>query len=1117
MKIRKKERTKHRIEGQQVAFSPMCPIVPIVVLFFMGLSSNATAQTVTGDPAGIPPVPRVYDTPPWENPEVVSINRDRARASAYSYASVEEALRNNRESSGRFISLNGDWDFHFAFKPADAPSDFYKSEVSGWNKIEVPSNWEMKGYDVPIYKSSVYPFRPVNPPYVPRDYNAVGSFQRSFRVPAEWNDMNVTLHFGGVSSAFRVWLNGKFLGYGEDGCLPSEYNVTPYLTEGENILSVQVIRWADAAYLEDQDHWHMSGIQREVFLMAEPKLRIADIHIQTTLDDHYESAVLSIRPRLDNFTGDTITGFHLKARLYDNKMKPVLDSALEIPAASIIDEIYPRLDNVKFGLLEATLPNPKKWSAEEPNLYTLVVSLEDRLGNVTEAKSVKVGFRKIEFRESDSKLLINGHMTILNGVNRHDHHPVRGKALTRDDILNDLLLLKQNNINCIRTAHYPNDPYLYDLCDSLGIFVIDEANYETHGIGGLLSNDPQWLHAFMKRVVRMVERDKNHPSIIIWSLGNEAGRGPNNAAQAAWVSDFDITRPVHYEPAQGNHRAKGYIPPGHPDYPKVHSKRIQVPTDAPYVDIVSRMYPALFTADLLIDQKTDNRPIFWCEYAHSMGNSTGNLEEFQEQFRTKPRLIGGCIWDFKDQGLLKTDSLGREYFSYGGEFGERLNDGNFCINGIVASDGRPKPALAEVKHVFQPFACTWDDSLRGRVKIENRFSVKNASAFEITLELLRNGIAGTKKILPSLNLPAGESTVIDLSYYLPQEKEEGEWLVNLHFAPEDAPWWAPENWTIASDQLPLTQVRRGLTRETNHGKLSARENDSLLSVSGNGFLLSFNRKNGALSSWRWKDKELIFVPLLPHFTRPLTDNDSRGWKPHKTLAVWYRAEPKKTHFDWKMHEEGILEINSHYDVVPDSARIELTYLIDPDGTIRVNYRLKVENPLPDLPKVGMQCGIANDFRDITWYGRGPMENYIDRCTGSLAGIYTLTLEDFLEPYVMPQENGSRTDVRWMFLSNKRNEGLLVVADSLLSMSVWPYTEEEMNRAKRTNELTEAGFVTVNIDLIQMGVRKHTSWSDEAAPIEKYRIPAKNYSYSFLLMPATGKKENWMNIVRKFKK
>ena len=1091
----------------------------LLITLIAGLFSlQANAQLVDGTPAPVPPVPGIYNAEPWEDPLVTSINRDPARATAYSYGSVQEALGGDRDKS-RMLLLNGDWDFFFAMKPADAPKDFYKSRVSGWDKIEVPSNWELKGYDIPIYRSSRYPFSPVDPPRIPKDYNAVGSYQRTFTVPADWKDMNVTLHFGAVSSGFKVWVNGKFLGYGEDSFLPSEFNVTPYLQEGENRVSVQVIRWSDGAYLEDQDHWRISGIQREVMLLAEPKLRIADLHYQTKLDKEYRDAVISIRPRLDNYTGKEVEGYTVKAQLYDKNQKPVFDSALERSAASIINEVYPRLDNPKFGLLEATVKNPAKWSDEEPNLYTLVLSLEDKDGKVLEAKSTKVGFRSIEFSEDDSKLLINGKLTYLYGVNRHDHHPIRGKALTREDILEDVKTIKQFNFNCIRTSHYPNDPYFYDLCDEYGILVIDEANHETHGQGGKLSNDPTWTHAFMERVTRMVMRDKNHPSVIFWSLGNEAGRGPNHAAMAEWIHDFDITRPVHYEPAQGNHRVEGYIDPSHPNYPAPvdHAHRIQNPVDQYYVDMVSRFYPGLFTVDLLANQPGDNRPIIFVEYSHSMGNSTGNMKEFWDEFRSTKRVIGGCIWDFKDQGLLKVDSTGEEYYAYGGDFGEIVHDGNFCINGIVASDGRPKSAMYECKRVYQPVETEMADRAKGLIKITNRHASKSLQDYKLTLLVREDGKVITQRQLPSLSLAAGKDTLISIQKYLPKMKGSSEYLADIEFALSEEKQWAPKGHIIASNQLALTGLPSTTKKPTNYSALNVKEDVKTITLDGKGFQLAFDKSNGALSSYKWNGKEQIFSPLVPDFSRPLTDNDRKGWAPHKRLKEWYEPELKLQSIRASQNNAGgIAQVISDYTLINGKAALQIVYTLNGDGVLKVDYALNPAEDLPNIPKVGMQMGIKGNYDQISWYGRGPIENYVDKNYGMDAAVYSQPIGEFIEPYVMPQENGNRTDVRWMYLSDRGGEGLLIAADSLLSMSAWPYTEENLNEAKHTNELKDPGYNTLNIDLVQMGVGGNDSWSIVSQPLEKYQIPAKPYSYSFYLLPYKSKKENISATVKKIK-
>ncbi|HWI93824.1 MAG TPA: glycoside hydrolase family 2 TIM barrel-domain containing protein [Flavisolibacter sp.] len=1073
-----------------------------LLIGFLIVYQFTNAQLVDKTPAPVPVVPTVYSTEPWEDPLVSGINREPSRATAYSFSSVADALKGDRTKS-RMLSLNGQWDFFFASKPDDAPKDFYKSRVSGWNKIEVPSNWEMKGYDKPIYKSAVYPFRPVNPPHVPKDYNGVGCYQRTFSVPSDWKNMNITLHFGGVSSAYKVWLNGKFLGYAEDSFLPSEFNITPYLQDGENILSVWVIRWSDGSFLEDQDQWRLSGIHREVMLLAEPKLRIADFFYQTKLDKEYKDATLSIRPRFDNFTGKDVPGYIVKAQLYDKKGKTVFEKPLERSVESIINEVYPRLDNVKFGLLETKVNNPDKWSDEEPNLYTLVLSLEDSTGNLLEAKTCKVGFRSIEFAKDNSKLLINGKLTYLYGVNRPDHDPIKGKALSREDILHDVQTIKRFNFNCIRTSHYPMDPYLYDLCDDYGILVIDEANLETHGLGGKLSNDPTWTSAYLERSSRMVMRDKNHPSIIIWSLGNEAGRGPNHAAMAAWIHDFDITRPVHYEPAMGNPRLEGYIDPSDPRYlkPNDHSHRLQNPQDEPWIDIVSRMYPGIYTPKLLAEQNNgDHRPIFFVEYSHAMGNSNGNMKEFWDEFRSTPRVIGGAIWEFKDQGLYKKDSSGRTYVAYGGDFGEKYFD-NFTIKGVVASDGRPKAAMYECKRVFQGAECELIDAAKALVKITNRNAVKNLRDYDVNLIVREDGIVVVNKILPHINLAAGRDTVINISSYLPKFKNGTEYLADIHFALAENTTWAQKGFEVASNQFALTTLATRKETKTTSGPINKGITAKGFEFSGKDFSITFDLANGGLVSYKWRGKELLEKSFLPNFKRPLTDNDRRGWKPNRKLQQWYEPGLKlKAISGSDSVINGVRKFVTTYTLINDSASVEVIYSINSSGIIKVEYFLHCMLGLPNIPKVGMQGGVNRSFENITWYGKGLMENYIDRNYGFDAAIYSQNIFDFMEPYAVPQENGNRTDVRWMFLSNKSNEGLLIVADSLLSMSAWPYTEENIEQAKHTIDLKDAGYITLNIDLVQMGVGGNDSWSDVAAPLEKYQIPAKDYHYSFYLVP-----------------
>ncbi len=1087
----------------------------IINTLFLILPLISHAQLVTGEPAGIPRIPQKYAFNPWENPMITSINREPARATAYSYATVADALEGKREKS-RIKMLNGEWDFKFANNLQEAPQDFYKNEVKGWDKIEVPSNWEMKGYGMAIYKSAVYSFRPVNPPFVPQDDNPVGSYQRKFTVPENWNGMTVSLHFGGVSSAFQVWINGDFVGYGQDSFNSSEFNITSYLKKGENVLSVRVLRYSDGSYLEDQDHWRLSGIQREVYLMAEPKLRIADFFYQTKLDKNYQDALFQLRPRLDNLTGEVVKDQTFEVQLYDAQNKPLFEKALVRKASEIIEEVSPRLDKVRFGFFQETIKNPLKWSAEKPNLYTLVMTLKNPDGSISEVKSCKLGFRSIEFSKENGKMLINGKETYVYGVNHHGHHPERGEAVNHQDLEEDVKLMKKFNFNFVRTSHFPDDPYFYDLCDKYGLMVMDEANLETHGLGGHLSNDQQWTAAYLERMTRMIHRDKNHPSIVMWSLGNEAGKGPNHAAMAAWTHDYDITRPVHYEPAQGNPRLNGYIDPLDSRYPKTvdHSHRFENPQDEPYVDIVSRFYPGVFTPKFLVDQKKDTRPILFVEYAHSMGNSTGNLKEMWDEFRSTPRVIGGCIWDLKDQGLLRKDvKTGQEYFGYGGDFGEKKHDGNFNINGMVAPDGRPKAAMYENKWIYQP--ATSSLSSDNKLRIHNRQTVQNLSDFIPVLKVLENGNVVKQVVLKPMDIPAGTDFVLDVNKYLPKMKKDSEYFLNIEFQLAKDEFWASKGYAVATDQFLLQKKTDVTLAEAKQKSNLAETNDDYI-VSGTDFSIKINKMNGALDSYLLKGKEQIKAALLPNFTRALTDNDRKGWKPHKILKQWFSAKPMLKNI--KMEQSAAeIKITSDYEIIKDSAAVKVVYNIHPNGMIKADYQLKASSKLPNIPRIGMQMGINNDFDQISWYGKGEMENYCDRSFGFTVGEYSLPIDKFIEPYVMPQENANRTEVRWMaFTTPIKNSGLLVVKEKQnLNMSAWPYTQQNLDDAKHTCDLVNPGFLTVNIDLKQMGVGGNDSWSPVAAPLEKYQIPSGDYNYSFYLIPFTGSKNELESNLKKF--
>jgi beta-galactosidase len=588
---------------------------------------------------------------------------------------------------------------------------------------------------------------------------------------------------------------------------------------------------------------------------------------------------------------------------------------------------------------------------------------------------------------------------------------------------------------------------------------------------------------------------------------------------AGWIHDFDITRPLHYEPAMGSPKEEGYIDPSNPNYLKAndHSHRIQNPLDQYYVDMVSRMYPSMYTAPLLANQQNgDNRPIFFCEYSHAMGNSGGNIKEFWDQWRNTKRIIGGCIWEFKDQALLKKDSAGVEYYAYGGDFGEKYFD-NFTIKGLVNADGKPKGVMYECKRIFQPIQSELIDAEKGLVKIFNRSEIKNANVYIPFIEIEEDGKVILYKEIPAIDIAAGNNKVINISAYLPQYKSDAEYHASLHFNLSKAELWASEGFEIASSQFQLKKVSGSITIKKTNEKLSVTESINGIEVKGNNFSLYYNNKKTiGLASYKLNGKEQIFSPLLPHFTRPLTDNDKRGWKPQRKLKQWYNYELMPLGSSVSKTADGSCKIVTDFSLIHDSATVNVTYIIRNDGVVKVNFALKVKEGLPNIPKVGMQMGIERSFDNIEWFGKGPMENYIDKNYGADVGIYNMPINQFMENYVVPQENGNRTDVRWMYLSGKEKNGLLIVADSLLSMSAWPYTEENIQNAKHTINLKDAGFLTLNIDVKQMGVGGNDSWSEVAAPLEQYQIPAKNYQYSWYIVPFNSTKESASEKTKKIK-
>jgi beta-galactosidase len=1017
-------------------------------------------------------------TPDWENERVVGINKEPGHCTLVPYQNVQEALTADRTASPFRKSLDGYWKFHWVRKPADRPVDFYKPgyDVSGWAEIHVPDDWQLQGYGIPIYTNYRYPFPP-NPPYVPQDYDPVGSYRREFTIPANWTGRQVFLHFDGVKSAFYVWVNGQKVGYSQGSMTPAEFNVTGYLKPGVNTLAAEVYRWSDGSYLEDQDMWRFSGIYRSVYLFATPQVHIRDFAVRTDLDDNYTDATLMIRPKISNYDDRDVRGWNVEAQLYDADSKPVLPEPLSRSVSSIIHERYPQRGNVRFALLRARIENPRKWSAETPNLYTLVLTLKNAAGQAVEMESCRVGFRKIEIK--DGQLFVNGRSIKLFGVNRHEHDPDHGRAIPVSRMIQDIKLLKQYNINAVRTSHYPDNPVWLDLCDQYGIYLIDETNLESHGLGGYFSNVPAWNTAFMQRAIRMVERDKNHPSVIFWSLGNESGCGPNHAAMAAWMHDYDSTRPVHYEGAGAR---------GHDPY---------------YVDVISRMYARVPEIIRIATDPDDNRPMVLCEYAHSMGNSTGNLKEYWDAIRSHKRLIGGFIWDWVDQGLRKKAPDGTEFWAYGGDYGDKPNDGNFCCNGLILPDREPNPGLYEVKKVYQRIHVKPVDILAGTFRVHNEYDFLNLDFAKITWELCADGKVIQNGTLPKLSLAPGADGDLRVPFTKPDLVPGDEYWLKVTFALAADTSWAKAGHIVAWDQfqVPFDVPAAPTVAVSSMPALTLKEMSQKISIAGDRFEVTFAKDSGSLESFIFNGHQLIVSPLVPNFWRVPTDNDNGNHMPRR-LGVWRDAGPRRTvtSVEASQIRRQVVRVTSQAAIpVGDGSTYKTVYTVYGDGNVVVDASFTPGGVrLPNLPRFGMQMAIPARFDTLTWLGRGPQENYWDRKTGAAYGLYSGPVEREIHVYTRPQENGNKSDVRWMALTDQNRVGLLAVGAPTIDVSAWPFTMQDLEKARHINELPHRDSITVNIDYKQMGVGGDNSWGARTHP--EYTLPAKPYHYSFRLMP-----------------
>jgi beta-galactosidase len=1028
------------------------------------------------------PVSRAQELPAWQNPEIVQINRELPRASMFSFETSELAMKGKREDSNNFLSLNGIWKFLYSESPTERPEDFYKINYRDrrWDDITVPGNWEFQGFGVPIYVNTSYEWtNDPQPPAVPVDHNPVGIYRRTFSVPEGWGDKQVFIHFGAVKSAFYLWINGEKVGYSQGSKTPAEFNITNFIVHGENTIAVEVYRWSDGSWLECQDFWRVSGIQREVYLEARPDLRIADFFARSQLVFNYRDAMLDLDVKLQNDTETEQTPIVL-VKLYE------VDGG-----ASIWEDRLPAHLHPGGGITlqtSSTIGGIRPWSAETPNLYRLVIELHDEEEKLLEAVTTRIGFRTTEIR--NGQLLVNGSPVLLKGVNRHEHDPVTGHYVSRESMLKDITLMKQYNINAVRTSHYPNDPYWYELCDEYGLYVVDEANIEAHGMGykpdKTLGNNPLFMKSHLDRTIRMVERDKNHPSIIIWSLGNESGDGVCFDATYEWTKAKDPTRPVQYERASRDGNTDIFCP-----------MYMRIPDMLKYV------------------HSLQNKPLIQCEYAHSMGNSTGNLQDYWDLIEEYDQLQGGFIWDWVDQGMAAETEDGRFFWAFGGDYGPEdvLSDSNFCMNGLVFPDRTVQPALEEVKKVYQYIGIEPVPFYSNRIRVKNKYDFKPLEDLMLQWELLEEGVVTDSGEIDISGLMPGWSHDFDLDLSRDIVKRNTEYFLNFRAVTGAPDGVVPAGHIIAAEQFQVGQGRPVnelvMNWMTGSSEVPAfEETETELIVTAGKVKYVVDMVTGFLTSMKVSGKEMLVQGPQPNFWRAPTDNDF-GNKMDMRLAMWkeYPEQLERVDMSWSPDSLTFF-VQSRYRYPDESSGIILTYVFSGNGDVGILQDLTVhpgDNSYPELPAFGMQAILTEELTALEYYGRGPHENYIDRNSSALVGHYTSNVAQQYVPYPAPQENGNKTDVRWLVLHDDEGDGIMVRGIPQFEFSALHYMPEQLSRRTpgivHMSDPVPVPEVVLTLHHKQMGVGGDTSWG--AKTHARYSIPARSMQFAFFIKPVVG--------------
>ena len=1008
----------------------------------------------------------------WKNPEINAVNRAPMHTNYFAYSSSEEAAKADKENSSNFMTLNGIWKFNWV-KNADArPTDFYRTDYNdkGWGQMKVPGVWEMNGYGDPIYVNVGYAWRSQyknNPPYVPIENNHVGSYRKEIIIPAEWSEKEIFAHFGSVTSNMYLWVNGKYVGYSEDSKLEAEFNLTKYLKPGKNLIAFQVFRWCDGTYLEDQDFFRYSGVGRNCYLYSRNKKYIQDIRVTPDLDSNYTNGTLNVALNL-NGSG-------------------TVELNLTDPAGKSVATAQVNGNGQKSVVMDVS--NPEKWTAETPNLYTLTATLKNG-SNTLEVIPVKVGFRKIELK--GGQILVNGQPVLFKGADRHEMDPDGGYVVSRERMLQDILRMKQLNINAVRTCHYPDDNLWYDLCDQYGIYVVAEANIESHGMGygkETLAKNPSYKKAHMERNQRNVQRGYNHPSIIFWSLGNEAGYGPNFEQCYTWIKNEDKTRAVQYEQAGTNE----------------------------FTDIFCPMYYD-YDACKKYSEGNIDKPLIQCEYAHAMGNSQGGFKEYWDLIRKYPKYQGGFIWDFVDQSNHWKNKDGIDIYGYGGDFNKYdASDNNFNDNGLISPDRRPNPHAHEVGYFYQSIWTTPGDLSKGEIKVYNENFFRDLSAYDMEWQLLANGEVMQTGVVQDLNVAPQQTATLKLNLNTEKVCPCKELLLNVTYKLKAAETLMPAGSTVAYDQLTIRPYT-AKALELKNQKASnldivvpvIKDNDhNYLIVEGENFIIEFNKHNGYLSRYEADGMQLLNpgAQLTPNFWRAPTDNDYGAGLQHR-YAVWKNPGLKLTSLKQSIENEQAI-VQAEYEMKAVKGKLFLTYVINNEGAVKVTQKMEAgkEEKVSDMFRFGMQMQMPENFNEVEYYGRGPVENYADRNHSTLIGKYRQTVAEQFYPYIRPQETGTKTDLRWWRVLNISGNGLQFVGDAPFSASALNYSIESLDDGvqkdqRHSPEVAKAPFTNLCIDKVQMGLGCVNSWG--TLPLEKYRVPYQDYEFSFILTPVRHK-------------